>query len=96
MSTLRPVASSVLSFDAVTKSYGSRNAVDGLGFEVAERSVTGLLGANGAGKSTTMKLLLGLAAPNSGQIELFGARQGTAAFAGAVRRTGSQIELPAL
>ncbi len=43
-----------------------------------------------------MKLLLGLAAPNSGQIELFGATQGTAAFSAAVRRTGSHIELPAL
>jgi ABC-2 type transport system ATP-binding protein len=94
--TLTAMATSVLSFDSVTKSYGSRNAVDGLGFEVAERSVTGLLGANGAGKSTTMKLLLGLATPNSGQIELFGALQGTAAFADAVRRTGSHIELPAL
>ncbi len=93
---LPPVTANILSFDAVTKSYGSRKAVDGLCFEVAERSVTGLLGANGAGKSTAMKLLLGLAAPNAGQIELFGARQGTAAFAGAVRRTGSHIELPAL
>jgi ABC-2 type transport system ATP-binding protein len=90
------VASSVLNFDSVTKSYGSRRAVDELCFEVAERTVTGLLGANGAGKSTTMKLLLGLAAPNSGSIELFGERQGTAGFASAVRRTGSHIELPAL
>lgn len=90
------MTSSVLNFDSVTKSYGSRRAVDELCFEVAERSVTGLLGANGAGKSTTMKLLLGLAAPNSGSIELFGERQGTAGFASAVRRTGSHIELPAL
>ena len=95
-STLLPVAGSVLTFDAVTKRYGSRSAVDGLCFEVAERSITGLLGSNGAGKSTAMKLLLGLATPNSGQIELFGAMQGTAAFADAVRRTGSHIELPAL
>ncbi len=90
------MASSVLNFNSVTKSYGSRRAVDELCFEVAERTVTGLLGANGAGKSTTMKLLLGLAAPNSGSIELFGERQGTAGFASAVRRTGSHIELPAL
>ncbi len=86
----------VLSFDDVTKAYGSRNAVDALCFEVRERSVTGLLGSNGAGKSTTMKLLLGLAAANSGRIELFGAEPGTPAFFAALRRTGSQIELPAL
>lgn len=94
--TLPAVANPVISFDAVTKSYGSRNAVDGLCFQVAAGSVTGLLGANGAGKSTTMKLLLGLAAPSSGQIMLFGALQGTNAFATAIRRTGSHIELPAL
>ena len=93
---LPAMANSVLSFDSVTKSYGSRKAVDELSFDVAERSVTGLLGSNGAGKSTTMKLLLGLAAPSNGQIQLFGALQGSAAFAGAVRRTGSHIELPAL
>ncbi|MSX02623.1 MAG: ATP-binding cassette domain-containing protein [Actinobacteria bacterium] len=90
------MATTVLSFDSVTKSYGSRRAVDELRFRVEERSVTGLLGANGAGKSTAMKLLLGLATPNGGTITLFGERQGTPGFASAVRRTGSHIELPAL
>jgi ABC-2 type transport system ATP-binding protein len=42
------------------KSYGSKRAVDELGFTVRPGSVTGFLGPNGSGKSTTMRLMLGL------------------------------------
>ena len=90
------MAGTILSFNGVSKSYGSVKAVDGLSFGVASESVTGLLGPNGAGKSTVMKLALGLARAGEGEIELFGARPRTRAFRPAVRRTGSQIELPAL
>ena len=90
------MASPMLSFDSVTKSYGSRNAVDQLSFRVPERSVIGLLGPNGAGKSTAMKLLLGLVSSNSGEIQLLGSTPGSPGFAEAVRRTGSHIEAPAL
>ena len=86
----------VLSFQGVSKSYGSVRAVDDLSFDVEGQSVTGLLGPNGAGKSTVMKMALGLARAKEGEIELFGARPRTRAFRPAVRRTGSQIELPAL
>ena len=90
------MAGTILSFNGVSKSYGSVKAVDDLSFEVEAQAVTGLLGSNGAGKSTVMKLLLGLARAGDGEIELFGARPRTRAFSAAVRRTGSQIELPAL
>lgn len=90
------MAGTVLSFQGVSKSYGSVKAVDGLSFNVEAQSVTGLLGPNGAGKSTVMKLALGLARAKDGEIELFGARPRSRAFRSAVRRTGSQIELPAL
>lgn len=86
----------VLSFQGVSKSYGKVRAVDGLSFDVEGQSVTGLLGPNGAGKSTVMKMALGLARAREGEIELFGAHPRTRAFRPAVRRTGSQIELPAL
>lgn len=40
--------------------------------EIQEDCVTGLIGANGAGKSTTFKMLLGLVQPDSGEIRIFG------------------------
>ncbi len=53
------------------KSYGGVIALDGIDFEVNE-GVTGLLGANGAGKSTSIKLFLGLINPTSGSAEVLG------------------------
>src|SRR4029453_13157218 len=47
-------------------------AVDGVDFEVREGEVLGLLGPDGSGKSTTVKLLLGLLYPTKGHIEVFG------------------------
>ena len=47
-------------------------AVDNLTLTVSEGSITALLGSNGAGKSTTMGMLLGLLEPTSGCIEMFG------------------------
>jgi ABC-2 type transport system ATP-binding protein len=43
--------------EALTKTYGAQNAVDGISFEVNKGEVLGFLGPNGAGKSTTMKIL---------------------------------------
>ncbi|BDZ47904.1 hypothetical protein GCM10025867_01450 [Frondihabitans sucicola] len=56
----------MITLDGLTKSYGSRVAVDGLTAQVRVGHVTGFLGPNGAGKSTTMRLLLGLDRPTSG------------------------------
>ena len=46
--------------DNLTKRYGKKTAVDGLTFAVEPGMVTGFLGTNGSGKSTTMRLILGL------------------------------------
>ncbi|GLZ80735.1 ABC transporter ATP-binding protein [Actinorhabdospora filicis] len=51
----------------LTKRYGPKTAVDGLSFTVEPGRVTGFLGANGAGKSTTMRAILGLDRPTSGE-----------------------------
>jgi len=51
----------------LTKRYGAKAAVDNLSFTVQPGRVTGFLGANGAGKSTTMRAILGLDRPTSGQ-----------------------------
>jgi ABC-2 type transport system ATP-binding protein len=63
-----------ISFDRLTKRYGSVLAVDGLSFDVEPGRVTGFLGPNGSGKTTTLRMLLGLAAPDSGSAIINGAR----------------------
>jgi len=54
------------------KSFGATLAVDGASFAIEQGKVHALLGENGAGKSTVVKLLSGLIAPDSGNIEVFG------------------------
>ncbi len=56
----------------VTKRFGDKVAVDDLSFSLEEGSFLGLLGRNGAGKSTTLKMLTGLLTPTSGRISLLG------------------------
>ena len=53
-------------------SYGGIRAVKGISFEVPEGSIVTLVGANGAGKSTTLKAIAGLVKPRSGSTELEG------------------------
>lgn len=56
----------------LVKRYGSVNAVDGLTLTVKQGLFFGFLGPNGAGKTTTVKMLTGLAQPDSGSIEVLG------------------------
>ena len=56
----------------LTKSFGGRRVVDGLSFDVEKGQVFALLGHNGAGKSTTIDLILGLKTPESGTAKLLG------------------------
>ena len=56
----------------LTKRYGAKAAVDNLSFTVEPGRVTGFLGANGAGKSTTMRAILGLDRPTSGETLVYG------------------------
>jgi ABC-2 type transport system ATP-binding protein len=58
--------------EGLTKRYQGRAAVDGLRFDVPTGSIFGLLGENGAGKSTTIKAALGLIAPDGGRVETLG------------------------
>lgn len=52
----------------LTKTYHEQKAVNNLSLEIPENEVYGLLGANGAGKSTTLKMLAGLIKPSEGEI----------------------------
>ena len=56
----------------LTKSFGSRRVVDGLSFDVLRGEVFALLGHNGAGKSTTIDLILGLKTPDGGSARILG------------------------
>jgi ABC-2 type transport system ATP-binding protein len=56
----------------LTKSYGSRTAVDDISFTVARGEIVGLLGPNGAGKSTTMRMLSGFMPGTSGTVRVAG------------------------
>jgi ABC-2 type transport system ATP-binding protein len=57
---------------ALCKRYGDTIALDGLNLTVSEGEVYGYLGPNGSGKTTTIRLLLGLHRPSAGRAELFG------------------------
>jgi ABC-2 type transport system ATP-binding protein len=62
----------VVSFENVSKNYGSLKAVDGLSLDLRSGETVALLGPNGAGKSTSLDMLLALRKPTSGKIEMFG------------------------
>lgn len=62
-----------ISLDRVSKTYKGHTAVDSVTFSVAKGSVTALLGGNGAGKSTTIGMIMGLILPSSGTVAVLGA-----------------------
>lgn len=57
---------------ALVKSFGTHNAVDSIALAVPRGSIFGFLGPNGSGKTTTIRMLLGLAEPTSGSISVLG------------------------
>ena len=61
-----------ISVEHVRKAYGATIAVDDASFSIARGAVHALLGENGAGKSTIVKLLSGLTQPDSGSLRVFG------------------------
>ena len=62
----------MIEIDGLTKRYGDKAAVDGLSFVVEPGVVTGFLGPNGPGKSTTMRVIAGLDRPTSGTVRVNG------------------------
>lgn len=58
--------------EGLTHYYGERRAIEGLSFKVAANEIIGVLGLNGAGKSTTLKILAGLIVPSSGTVSVDG------------------------
>ena len=66
----------VLTFEDVVKRFGDFAAVDRLSFEVPEGGVFGFLGANGAGKTTSLRMALDILRPTAGQVEVLGRAPG--------------------
>lgn len=62
----------ILESNGLVKTYGRRRVVDGVSFEVDSAEVVGLLGGNGAGKSTSFKITCGMIEPDAGQVILNG------------------------
>jgi len=62
----------VIQADKLTKRFGDFTAVDHISFEVSRGEIFGFLGANGAGKTTAMRMLCGLALPTSGKASVAG------------------------
>ena len=62
----------MISVSNLSRSYGSTLAVDNVSFEITNGEVVGLLGHNGAGKTTIMKMITGFIEPSSGSVEVDG------------------------
>ncbi len=62
----------MIRFDSVSRSFGSKLAVDSLSLEIPTGEVFAFLGPNGAGKTTTIKMLVGLLRPSSGTVSVGG------------------------
>ena len=62
----------IISVSNLTKTFGDFTAVNNISFEVAKGEIFGFLGANGAGKTTAIKMLIGISKPSSGEATVAG------------------------
>jgi len=85
----------IVSVDNLAKQYGSFTAVKNLSFSVNEGDVYGFLGQNGAGKSTTIRMMLTLIKPTAGSIKIFG-KELHHNRPEILKQTGAMIERPDL
>ena len=72
-----PKAQDLISVQELRKRFGDFEALKGVSFAVSPGEIVGLIGANGAGKSTSMRIILGLEAATSGQVSVLGQRPGS-------------------
>jgi ABC-type multidrug transport system ATPase subunit len=86
--------SAVIATRGLVKQFGRVRAVDGIDLDVRAGDVYGFLGANGSGKTTTVRMLLGLVLPTRGEVDLLGERMPRAGRR-VLPRVGALIEAPA-
>lgn len=84
----------ILTTDKLTKIYGQKRAADGVSLHIKKGDVYGLIGRNGAGKTTILKMICGLSTPTSGTVT-FCEKTGSA-LSREMNKIGSLIETPGL
>ena len=84
----------IVATQGLTKRYGKQTVVEDLNLRIPEGCVYGFLGPNGSGKSTTMKMLLSLIQPTSGDVEVMGQLMHRGTRRQLLGRIGSLIESP--
>lgn len=84
----------LISTDHLSKKYGTGTVVNDLNLRVPQGCVYGFLGPNGSGKSTTMKMLLSLVKPTSGEVHIMGEPMNRGTRRKLLGRIGSLIESP--
>ena len=62
----------IIETKGLTKKYGEQYAVKNVDIHVRKNTIYGLLGRNGAGKTTIMKMMLGITKPTAGEVRIFG------------------------
>lgn len=87
------MSNAVLEVKNLTKKFGKRIAVNNISFEVFEGEIFGFLGPNGAGKTTTLRMISGLAKPDSGSITICDCPLGKK-YEKAIKNVGGIIENP--
>lgn len=89
------MTSYIIQTDRLSFAYGDLSVLHDVSLQVPTGSIFGFLGPNGSGKTTTIRLLLGLIHSQKGQIKLFGQDLGTQRLS-ILRRVGALIETPTL
>lgn len=84
----------IVTTEGLTKTYGNKNAADDINIHIRPGQIYGLIGRNGAGKTTVMRMLSGLSNPSKGTMTLF-EKQGAEAFAER-KKIGVLIEHPGI
>lgn len=87
------MAEPILVTRALTKRYGHTAAVDGVDLAIEKGQIYGLVGRNGAGKTTIIRMITAQTPPTSGEMELFGATD-PKGLSQARTRTGAMVEIP--
>lgn len=86
--------SEVICVENLTKEYSHTRVVDCVSFSVKKAEIYGLLGRNGAGKTTIMKILLGLSSPTEGRVSILGKNMSLNSERTVLKRVGCIIENP--